>query len=132
MRFVAFVVAFAGVLAARELRAEERKLEIEAEILGAAGKSLGKVKVLAPARGQATAKATFGSMVVLLDADVGPTFLKDCNMATVQVNQTDGAAVDGKREGRTTIQACGAGSPPTTLPGGTASNKVVVTVRFVP
>jgi hypothetical protein len=128
MRLVALFVALIFLSGARVARAEERKLEIEAEILGAAGKSVGKVKVVAAARSQAMAKGAFGSLSVVLEVDVGPTFSTDCNLTTVRVVQHDEAATDGKKETKTTIQACGVATRPVDLPG-RGAGRVVVTVR---
>jgi hypothetical protein len=132
MRMFALLVAMAGTVAVgpRAARAEERKLHIEAEVLQPDGKPIGKLHVVVAARGEGTAKATFGSVKVVLDAEVGPTFKQDCNLATVKVRQEDGEATgaDAKREMKANIQSCGPTTPPATLPGGGAS-KVVVTIR---
>ena len=124
------VLASTSVLgAARAARAEERKLEIEAEVLGAGGKSVGTMKLVVAARSDGTAKESFGSRTVTLYADVGPTFDKDCNLTTIKVSHvdTEASAKDRKAEMRSTIHACGKGGSPATLSSGNA--KVVVTVR---
>jgi hypothetical protein len=122
------VVTFLGAPAAR---AAERVLSIEAEIVAPKDKSLGKTKLLVAARGTERHKAEIAGMTLVLDADVGPTFDKDCNLVTVsgRLEDSDAAGKPRKRElTRVTIHACGAGTKPTTLAGG-EPNRVVVTIR---
>ncbi|HXU81133.1 MAG TPA: hypothetical protein VN914_07035 [Polyangia bacterium] len=121
-------VSLAGAPAAR---AAERVLNIEAEILGPKEKSLGKTHLLVAARGTERTKAELGGITLVLDADVGPTFDKDCNLVTVsgRLEDSDVEGKPRKRElTRTTIHACGNGTKPTTLAGG-GIHQVVVTIR---
>jgi len=123
------VIAFS--LTAAPARAAERVLSIETELLAPKDKSLGKTRVLVAARGTERHKAEIAGITLVLDADVGPTFDKDCNLVTVsgRLEDTDDAGKPRKRElTRTTIHACGNGTKPTTLAGGGAT-QVVISVR---
>lgn len=122
------VVTLSGAPAAR---AAERVLSIEADVLGPKDKVLGKTRLLVAARGTERTKAEIAGMTLVLDADVGPTFDKDCNLVTVsgRLEDSDAEGKPRKRElTRVTIHACGTGTKPTTLAGG-GPNRVVVTIR---
>jgi len=134
MRVAALIVVVVSLAGARLADAAERVLSIEAEVVGPKEKSLGKAQMLVAARGTERVKGNFGSLTLVMDADVGPTFDKECNLVTVTVRLEDseGVGPDKKREFKaTTIHACGKTTPPASLPGA-GSNKVIVTIRPAP
>jgi hypothetical protein len=111
-------------------RAAERTLSVEVELLGPKDKSIGKTQVLVAPRGSERAHGTFGALTLIIDADVGPTFDKDCNLVTLsgRLEEADPAGKPRKRElKRTTMNACGARTE-TTIPGG-GDNRIVITVK---
>ena len=134
MRIAALIVVVASLAGPRLAGAAERVLSVEAEVVGPKDKSLGKAQILVAARGTERAKGSFGSLTLVIDADVGPTFDKECNLVTItaRLEDSEGVGPDKKREFKaTTIHACGKGTPPATLPGGGA-NRVMVTIRPAP
>jgi hypothetical protein len=130
---VRVLVVFVALLAGTSARAEERKVAIDAEIIGPKEVSLGRVRMTVAARSDEAAKGSFGSLTLTVSADVGPTFDKDCNLTTInaKLEDSDATGPNRKRETKMTIHACGSSSPPTTLPG-TGANRVVVTIRPAP
>jgi hypothetical protein len=135
MRIAALILVVTSLAGARAAEAAERVLSIEAEVQETKGeKSLGKAQVLVAARGTERVKGVFGSLTLVLDADVGPTFDKECNLVTItgRLENSEGVGPDKKRELKTlTIHACGKTTPPATLTGG-GDHKVLVTVRPAP
>jgi serine protease inhibitor ecotin len=129
MRFAGLLFVVFSMLGGAPASGAERTLSIEAELLGPKDKSLGKTQVLVAARGTERAKGTFTGITLLLDADVGPTFDKDCNLVTVSGRLED-ADLEGKPRKhelkRITVHACGA-STEVSLPS--ADHRVVVTIR---
>jgi hypothetical protein len=113
--------------------AADRTLSIEAEVLGPKDKALGKTQVLVAARGSERAKGVFGAVTLILDADVGPTFDKDCNLVTIsgRLEEAEPETKPRKTElKRVTVHACGA-STQSTIPGD-GVNRVLVTIRPSP
>jgi hypothetical protein len=131
MRRAAILFIVLSLAAGPVARAAERVLTIEAEVLGPKEKSVGKTQVLVAARGTERAKGEFPGVTLVLDADVGPTFDKDCNLVTVSGRLEEPGADNKVRKHelkRVTIQACGTGTKPTTL-SGDSTHQVVVTIR---
>jgi hypothetical protein len=134
MRIAALVLVTASLVGARPAGAAERVLSVEAEVVAPKEKSLGKAQMLVAARGTERLKGVFGSVTLVMDAEVGPTFDKDCNLVTItaRLEDSEGVGADKKRELKvTTIHACGKTTPPATLAGG-GNNQVLVTVRPAP
>jgi hypothetical protein len=132
MRFGGLIFLAVSLAAAARVQAAERTLSIGAELMGANDKSLGKTQTLVAARSTERAKGVFGALTLILDADVGPTFDKDCNLVTVsgRLEEADPEGKPHNRElKRTTIHACGASTEATLSSG---ANRVVVTVRPAP
>jgi hypothetical protein len=119
--------------AGQGVRAAERTLSIETEVLGAKEATVGRVRMLAAARSEETGKGTFGSLTLVVNAEVGPTFDKDCNLVTINAKLEDSEAtgINRKRDFKLTIHACGTTTPSTPLPG-SGPHRVVVTIRPAP
>jgi hypothetical protein len=134
MRVAALIGVLVSLVGPGLAGAAERVMSVEAEVVGPKEKSLGKAQMLVAARGTERVKSTFGSLTLVVDADVGPTFDKECNLVTInaRLEDSEGVGPDKKREFKaTTIHACGKSTPPTTLPGG-GTTTVVVTIRPAP
>jgi hypothetical protein len=134
MRVAALIGVLVSLVGPGLAAAADRVLSVEAEVMGPKEKSLGKAQMLVAARGTERVKSTFGSLTLVLDADVGPTFDKECNLVTInaRLEDSEGVGPEKKREFKaTTVHACGKSTPPTTLTGG-GTNTVVVTIRPAP
>jgi len=133
MRSWTWLWAAVLVAVAAPARGADRLVSVEVELLGPKDKSLGKADTLVAPRATERLKATFGALTLVLDAEVGPTFDKDCNLITV-TGRLEEAVPEGKPKKRelkrTTVHACGP-STQATIPG-SGINRLVVTVRPAP
>jgi len=135
MPMVALILVVALLAGAGPAGAAERVLSIETEVQDSKEKSLGKANMLVAARGTEKAKEVFGTLTLTVEADVGPTFDKDCNLVTItaRLENSEGVGPDKKRELKTTtIQACGKATPPAPLAGAGPNHRVLVTIRPAP
>lgn len=131
----ALILVVALLAGAGSAGAAERVLAIEAEVQDSKEKPLGKANMLVAARGTEKAKQSFGALTLTLEAEVGPTFDKDCNLVTItaHLENSEGVGPDKKRELKTTtIHACGKATPPAPLAGAGPNTKVLVTIRPAP